>query len=88
MASRADSRPLLLTRPFPLLILVGEHDAITPPDGARTLAEETGAILEVIPGAGHMAAAERPAEVAEALSRFVHSLPLDAPAPGASSPPE
>src|SRR5690606_5087672 len=62
MASRPDSRPLLRSRSVPLLIVVGEEDKITPPEGARALADEVGADLETIPGAGHMAAAERPAE--------------------------
>ena len=77
MADRPDSRPLLAELDLPVLVVVGAEDAITPPDGARKMAQSIGAPLEVVPGAGHMAPVEKPVEVAQALRRFLESLTLE-----------
>jgi pimeloyl-ACP methyl ester carboxylesterase len=77
MAGREDSRPLMSELRVPALVLVGTDDEITPPDGARRMAQLAGAPLELVPGAGHMAAAEKPAAVAQALRRFLDGLPHD-----------
>jgi pimeloyl-ACP methyl ester carboxylesterase len=66
--TRPDSRPLLPGIEIPTLILVGEEDAITPPDIAREMAEMIEwASLVVIPGSGHLSSLERPEEVTRAL---------------------
>jgi 3-oxoadipate enol-lactonase len=49
------------------LVVVGEKDVATPPHQALELAKVTGAALEVLPGAGHLAGVEQP----EALGRLV-----------------
>jgi len=55
----------------PTLVIVGEHDAATPPSRARAIAETVvGASLAVIPGAGHLTAVEQPAAVVEQLRPF------------------
>ena len=52
----------------PSLVLVGEADAITPPDQARRMAERLpNSRLVVVPDAGHLAPLEQPEAVAEAL---------------------
>lgn len=60
---RPDLRPALPVMPWPALVLVGEHDPITPPAWSEELAAALPAArLVVLPGAGHMAnvdAAER-----------------------------
>lgn len=74
MADRSDSSDFLRATDLPLLVIVGSEDRITPAEEARTLAEETGATLVVIEGAGHAAPAERPLEVAAALREFLEGI--------------
>lgn len=74
MASRPDSEPLLRALGRPVAVIVGAEDQITPVEGARAMAQAAGGSLEIIPGAGHMAAAEKPVIVAGALRRFLHDL--------------
>lgn len=71
MADRPDSNPLLREQRKPVLVVVGEEDGITPVEGAREMARASGGTLAVIPGAGHMAAVEKPGAVAAALARFL-----------------
>lgn len=74
MADRPDSTALLKELKVPMLMVGGEEDVITPAEGVRQMAEEVGAALEIIPGAGHMTPVERPAEVAEALREFLERV--------------
>ncbi len=56
----------------PTLVVVGEHDAATPPHRSRKLADAiTGATLEVIPGAGHLTALEMPDALASLVLPFL-----------------
>jgi pimeloyl-ACP methyl ester carboxylesterase len=65
---RQDSRPILPSIEIPTLVLVGEADAITPPEMAREMAEMIEwASLVVVAGAGHMSTLERPDPVTQAL---------------------
>jgi pimeloyl-ACP methyl ester carboxylesterase len=65
---RQDSRPMLSSIEIPTLVLVGEADAITPPEIAREIAEMIEwASLVVVPGAGHLSTLERPEPVTQAL---------------------
>ena len=65
---RRDSRPDLTTIAVPTTVIVGERDLLTPPDLAKEIAGGIpGATLVSIPGAGHMAVAERPDAVNAAL---------------------
>ncbi len=66
--ARADSRPLLPGIEIPTLILVGQGDAITPPEIAREMADMIEwASLTVVPGAGHLSTLEQPERVAQAM---------------------
>ncbi len=59
----------------PVLFLVGEHDAITPPHIVeRAAALVAGARFRVIPEAGHSAYFERPQEFNGAISAFIQEL--------------
>ena len=70
--ARADSRPLLPGTEIPTLVLVGESDAITPPEIARETAEMIEwASLVVIPEAGHMSTLEQPERVTQALQLWL-----------------
>ncbi|HEY9010903.1 MAG TPA: alpha/beta fold hydrolase [Devosia sp.] len=58
---RVDSRPMLASIQMPTAVIVGDSDAITPPDAAREMADGiAGAQLTVIERAGHMAVLEQP----------------------------
>lgn len=60
--SRPDSRGDLGGISVPTLVLVGEEDALTPPDGAREMALAIpDARFAAIEGAGHLSPLERPA---------------------------
>jgi len=57
---------------LPLLALTGERDVMTPPKFASALADRVpGAQARIVPGAGHAAMTERPADVNAALRAFV-----------------
>lgn len=69
---RMDSRPFLASIAVPTLVLVGEHDALTPPDDAIEMKQAIpGASLAVIEEAGHLTALERPGEVSAALAAWL-----------------
>ncbi len=56
----------------PTLVLAGERDGATPPADAEALASSIpGAHLEIIPGAAHLAPAECPDAVTEAMAAFL-----------------
>ncbi|HXF37254.1 MAG TPA: alpha/beta hydrolase, partial [Actinomycetota bacterium] len=66
-----DLRPALEGVRAPALVVVGDHDRITPVRGAEALAAGLPeARLEVIPGAGHLPMLERPEAVNALLSAF------------------
>jgi len=78
LRDRPDARPGLAHISFPTLELVGEQDAITPPDKARELA--TGipnARLVTIPDAGHLSNLENPVAFTNAVREFLDGLPQD-----------
>lgn len=73
--ARPDSRPELAAIACPTLVLVGDGDRVTPPDLAREMAAGiTGARLEIIPEAGHLAPLERPDAVARALAGWLETV--------------
>ncbi len=64
MAERPDATALLRSITVPTEVIVGEHDAISPPAEMRGIAEAIPQARFVeIAGAGHMAPLERPDEV-------------------------
>ncbi|KFG70405.1 alpha/beta fold hydrolase [Microvirga sp. BSC39] len=66
--ARVDSRPNLPGIEVPTLVLVGEGDAITPPEVAREMAEMIEwASLVVVPESGHLSTLEQPERVTQAL---------------------
>lgn len=76
MALRVDGKDLLARYAGPALVVVGEQDALTPPEKARQLADLVGgARLEVIPGVGHLANLEAPDAFNRVLDDFLASVP-------------
>ncbi len=68
MRDRPDRTHVLSSINAPSAVMVGEFDAVTPPEEAEQMAEAIdGAVLTVVPGAGHMTPIEQPAAVNEAL---------------------
>lgn len=58
---RIDSRPHLADIASPTLVIVGDQDALTPPDRAEEMARAIpGARLEIVAGAGHLSTLEQP----------------------------
>lgn len=81
MLSRTDTTGVLGRLEIPVLVVVGEEDELTPPDGARAMAEAVpDGRVAVIPGAGHVTPMERPAAFLEALRAFLDEL-SGSPAP-------
>jgi YbgC/YbaW family acyl-CoA thioester hydrolase len=77
MRDRPDSTSLLESLDLPSLIIVGEHDRITPPASSHRMAAAlAGSQLEVIHGAGHLSPVERPSEVTAAVRKFVAQVEL------------
>lgn len=76
MALRPDSKDILARFAGPALVIVGEHDAVTPVEKAKQMAGLiSGAQLEIIPGAGHLPNQEQPERFNAVLDRFLASLP-------------
>lgn len=75
MAARPDRTHLLASITVPTLVVVGEEDAVTPPAGARAMADAIpGAELVVLPGVGHLPPLEGPAATTAALARFFRHI--------------
>ena len=74
MKQRVDSTGDLTGIDVPTLVIVGEHDGVTPPDAARKLHEHIGGSrLVVIPEAGHLSNLEAPEAFNGALAEFLGS---------------
>lgn len=72
MRDRPDRTATLRGVHVPAAVIVGEMDAVTPPEEAAVMAEALpDASLSVVPGAGHMAPIESPAAVNEALRSLI-----------------
>jgi pimeloyl-ACP methyl ester carboxylesterase len=77
MMARPDSASTLPTIDVPVLIVVGEEDALTPPAEARAMHERIrGSRLEVISGAGHVSNLEQPSAFNHLVSEFVEGVAL------------
>jgi pimeloyl-ACP methyl ester carboxylesterase len=72
MAERRDSTSTLAEINVPTMCLVGEYDAISPPDEMRDIAANiSDAQFIVVPEAGHMTTMENPGAVNDALLAFL-----------------
>jgi 3-oxoadipate enol-lactonase len=75
MATRRDFTADLPGIHVPTLVLVGEHDRLTPPEVARSMADRLPrATLQVIPDAGHVSNLENPEGFNQALLEFLATL--------------
>lgn len=72
---RPDSRPSLAAIKAPTLIVVGEQDAVTPPDRAEEMAREiAGSRVVVAAECGHLSTLEQPQAVNQALIEWINSI--------------
>jgi pimeloyl-ACP methyl ester carboxylesterase len=72
MRDRPDSTDVLTRLDVPALVIVGQEDAIAPPEVAHTMAAALPrARLALIPLAGHTPSVERPIPTAEAVLSFL-----------------
>jgi 3-oxoadipate enol-lactonase len=75
LRDRADSTSTLADIGVPTLVLVGEEDALTPPEAAKEIfAGVVNGRFAQIPGAGHLTPLERPNEFNEELLLFLHEV--------------
>ena len=75
MALRPDSTDMLANIHCPTLVIVGEHDVLTPPSVAQDYAAKIpGAQYIVIPSAGHLSNLEQPESFHQAISGFLYSV--------------
>ncbi|MFK4299693.1 pimeloyl-ACP methyl ester carboxylesterase [Arthrobacter sp. GAS37] len=71
MMAATDTTELLPSLRVPSLVLVGEDDVVTGVAESRILAESLpDACFKIIPGAGHAAVQEKPAEMASSILKF------------------
>ena len=75
LRDRPDATPELSRITIPTLIIVGEHDAITPPLLAEQMASHiAGSRVVVIPGAGHLSNMEQPTAFNAAVGTFLTGI--------------
>ncbi len=75
MAARPDRSELLPRISLPTLVLCGDQDTVSPPDGMRALAARIpGAHFQLIPAAGHLSPLEQPQAVNAAIRAFLATL--------------
>ena len=75
LAARTDTTTSLAKISVPVLILVGEHDPITPPSASESMHRAIpGSEMHVVAGAAHMSNLENPAFFNETLLAFLKRL--------------
>jgi 3-oxoadipate enol-lactonase len=75
LRDRPDATDSLAAIAVPTLILVGEHDAATPPPLSQKMAEKIpGSRLVTIPGAGHLSNLENPGAFNAAVREFLAAI--------------
>lgn len=75
MAARPDQTGRLGEIRVPSLVVVGEHDAITPPEVGRSMADALPASrFEIIPGAGHLSPSENSEAVNAVILKFLSGV--------------
>lgn len=75
MRDRPDLVSHLPSIATPTLVIVGEHDAITPPAGAEAMSKAMAkSTCVVVKGAGHLSPMEQPRQVTDALRRLANSV--------------
>ncbi len=75
LASRTDTTSAISSVTVPTLIMVGEHDALTPPAASQAMNEKIpNSELHIIPNSAHMSNMENPEEFNKHLVAFLQKL--------------
>jgi pimeloyl-ACP methyl ester carboxylesterase len=75
MAERPDMTAALGQIGCPTLVIVGQHDAATPPTEMRSIADAIpNARFVEVPAAGHLSPLENPAQVTAAIGVFLAAV--------------
>ena len=75
LAARTDTTPALFNMNLPVLILVGQHDVLTPPSASHAMKEKLpDAGLHIIPEAAHLSNLENPGEFNGHLLNFLKKI--------------
>lgn len=75
MAERSDATPILGNIKVPTLVVTGTEDVLIPPVESEKLAKGIpGAVLKLIPGAGHLVAFEQPIAFNSVLNDWLNGL--------------
>lgn len=75
LAARTDTTGVLARITVPTLVLIGEHDGLTPPALGEAMRQKIpNAILEVVPKAGHLSNMENPEFFNQKLACFIRNL--------------
>ena len=75
LAGRTDTTPSLFSIKVPTLILVGQHDALTPPSASHAMKDKIpDAEIHSIPRSAHLSNLENPGIFNEHLMKFLNSL--------------
>jgi 3-oxoadipate enol-lactonase len=75
LRDRPDQADLLSKISVPTMVIVGEHDTLTPPAVAETMARGIPqAMLRVIAGAGHLSNMEQPRKVNAAIDELLDAV--------------
>jgi 3-oxoadipate enol-lactonase len=75
MRDRPDQTAALGSIAVPTLIVVGDQDAVTPPEVARQMQQKIpGSRLKLITASGHMSPMEQPAQVNAAMEQFLKDM--------------
>jgi 3-oxoadipate enol-lactonase len=75
LAGRTDTTKALASIRVPTLVIVGEHDSLTPPDAARSMQSKiAGSELQIIPHAAHLSNLENSVEFNKHLVGFLYRL--------------
>ena len=70
--ARGDLRPVLPMVTVPTMIVVGEHDVMTPPSFSEAISESIfGSTLHIVQNCGHLPPIEKPREVAALLRELL-----------------
>ncbi len=75
LAARTDTTQALADIKVPTLILVGEHDALTPPSASQAMRSHIkGSEIHIVPNAAHMSNLENPAYFNDKLLAFLKKI--------------
>lgn len=75
MQGRTDTTAFLSQIKIPVLVICGEEDGITPPEGMKNFASKIpGSEFHLIPNAGHMTPYEKPEIVNKIINEFIKKL--------------